>query len=221
MKPLFTQKPGRWERQVRRCWDNPLFTRQVDETALQQAQQKDRQELDDFMNGFRDLVQQAVALGDQAEGEDLLKIKQQLDRTYERSALIAGDTAEIQAMIRRLIDSISATMARGMSTDLEAMDRMSKEQRARELHFEMLKEPLVADIISPDSPIAEDELVPVLLTESEEAVGRALQLFSPEQLMLLVNMAEEVLQQLDDAEPVKSSARQRLEQIRQHLASLE
>ena len=221
MNPLFSEQPGRWERHVIRRWKNPLFAVQSDAMELQQAQLKDQQELGQFMDDFRELVQQVAELGDQAEAEDILKYKQRLDRAYERSAVLGGDKQEVQAMIRRLIDSISTTMARGMSTDFEAMDRMDKEQRAREIHFTMLEDALVADIICQDTPIGEDELVPVLLSEAEAAVEKALQLFSPEQLMLLISMAEQLLASLADDVAQKPALQQRIQLLQKHLKSFE
>jgi len=50
------------------------------------------------------------------------------------------------------------------------------------LHFEQLAQPIVADLLAPDSPVAADELVPTLLCESEPALAAALLLFDAAQL---------------------------------------
>ena len=103
MSNLFSEHPGSRERQLKRKFNNPLFGSQtVDLLDIQEARQQDAQEVAVFMNEFRDLVQQAVALESNAEAELILTLKEQLDKSYEQCAGLAGDQAEIKQMKQRL-----------------------------------------------------------------------------------------------------------------------
>jgi hypothetical protein len=68
---------------------------------------------------------------------------------------------------------------------------------AREQHFAMLENQLVADLIDPDSRIMEDELPAVMLTEDVDQVRVALTLLNEEQRFLLANEAQELINNLD------------------------
>jgi hypothetical protein len=68
-----------------------------------------------------------------------------------------------------------------------------QEKVAREQHFAMLENSLVADLLDQNSLILEDELVPVMLTEDEAQVKIAMTMLAPEQQVLLANDARELL----------------------------
>ena len=211
---MFSDKPGARERHLKRKYRNKLFAdNEVGRDDIIQARQQDAEEAGQFLDHFRQLVQQAVDLDTSAEADVILKLKEQLDKAYEQGAGLAGDQTEIKAMIRRLLDSIMQAMWKGVGQDFQAQSKLETEEQAREAHFTLLESPLVADLIRPDSPIAEDELVSVLLSESEQNLRMAMQIFIPEQQGMLIKKAYEKLSDQDLDEATRADAQQRLSQM--------
>jgi len=211
---MFSDRPGARERHVQRKYQNPLFAGdEVSELDIVQARKQDAEEVDQFMNQFRDLVQQALELDSNAEADVILKLKEQLDKSYEQCAGLAGDQAEIKTMIKRLLGSIMQAMWKGVGQDLQAQSKLENEEKARESHFTLLEYPLVADLIRPDSPIAQEELVPVLLSESADSLSVAMQIFVPEQQIMLVQQARELLANSELNPDHRSQAEQRLSEM--------
>jgi hypothetical protein len=199
MNPVFSDKPGARERQLRRKYNNPLFnSAQISPLDIQQAQQQDAEEVSAFMADFRDLVKRSVDLQPNTETDVILKIKQQLDKTYEQCAGLAGEQSEIKDMLKRLLNSIMRAMWNGIGQDAQAHSKLEMEEQARDQHFALLEHPLVADLLCPDSRIAKNELVPTLLSESAESLQVAMPLFVPEQQLLLCNTARELIAKLGD-----------------------
>ena len=78
------------------------------------------------------------------------------------------------------------------------------------MHFELLRQPLVADLLHPQSSIGAEGLAPTLLSETEEALAAALQMFDLEQLSQLYADAERCLNSCRQA---PAGAAERLAQI--------
>ncbi len=216
----FSQLPGRHERHYRRKLDNPLFPGGPlarDDDFLLDCQRRDHEELIAFLDELRSTVQRAVDLKPNEGSEVILALKEQLDRLYEQSAGLAEDHAANQAAIVQLVDVIMRNVEHGAGGDPQAIDELAQERAARQTHFELLKQPLVADLLHPQSAIGKDELAATLLSESEDAVAAALQLFDREQTSELYVAANQCVEsQRDVDEPV----RQRLTQIGAYLAQL-
>lgn len=106
---------------------------------------------------------------------------------------------------------------RGAAGDPQALEELAQERIARDAHFELLRSPLVADLLHPQSAIAAEDLVPSLLSADEQDLDAALQLFDREQLGQLYNDARQQLANI--AEP-PSAVIARLDQIAARLASL-
>lgn len=223
MKPNFSSYPGAHERQLIRCADNPLFPpakRQVIQVEVNQAQRRDVEEALNFQNEFRTLVQRAIDLAPQEESEVILKLKEDLDQAYERCCSLAGDTRELKTALKRLLDIVMQAVWRGAGDDAEAQANLREEEVARSTHFQLLEQLLIADLLRTDSPIATDELVPTLLSESESAVAAALQIFDAEQLSILCRNARNLLQTMNNSSAT-DIAQARLTQMEQHLHRLE
>jgi hypothetical protein len=217
----FNEHPGHRERHLRRKYDNPLFGDTVVSAAeILQAQQDDAAESSQFLNKFRDLVQSAIALEPSAEADTILKLKEQLDKSYEQCAGLAGDMREIKTMLVRLLHAIMQAMWKGIGNDFMAQQKLEMETQAREQHFAMLDQPLVADLLRPDTVIGEDDLVPTLLSESADAVQRAMQLFNPAQQAVLCQHAGELLRKAPASHPATQRARQRLAEMEAMLQPL-
>ncbi len=212
----FSQLPGRHERHLRRRRDNPLFpeaARRVTPEALHAAQERDHEELVAFIGEFRGLVRRAIALRPTEESQVVLELKEALDRAYEQASGLADDQGETRRAIERLVGVVMNAVRAGAAGDPAALGELQQEAAARAAHFELLEQPLVADILHPASTIAPDELVPTLLSESEAAVAAALQLFDDAQLALLLRDARDAIERLDVEAPVRARAAERLAMI--------
>lgn len=224
MKPTFSTRPGAYERQLIRYADNPLFPparRNVLQIEVTQAQRRDREEAAAFHERLRALVQRAIDLPPQADSEVVLKLKEDLDQAYEQACGLGGDLSEIKTAVKKLLDIVMRAVWCGAGDDAAAQVNLREEEAARVTHFALLEYPLIADIIRPDSPIAAEELLPTLLSESGPALAAAFSLFDANQLALLCQDAREQLRTLDRAEPTVASACERLADMERHLAALQ
>lgn len=215
----FSDWPGAHERHLQRRENNPLFpaSRQVVSAHdIYTAQQLDKEALADFMVRFQSVVQRAIDLESNVDSQIILDLKQDLDRSYEECASLPGDQAEIKQAIVRLIKPIMAAVWKGAEQDPQAQSKLRDEETARGLHFQLLETPLVADLLHPETPIQEDELVPCLLSCTEQELDQVLQLFSPEQLGTICADARTLLGQL----PPQPTAQARLAQIEAYTTAL-
>ncbi len=220
----FSRHPGAHERRLQRCADNPLFDptrRQVIQIEITQAQRRDSTDAARFLTAFRTLVQRAVDLQPQEDSEVILKLKEDLEQAYEQCCGLAGERGDIKAALQKLIGMVMQAVWRGAENDLVAQANLREEETARRLHFELLEEPLVADLIRPDSPIAQDELAATLLSESETAVAAALTLFDADQLTLLCTDAARTVRGVPVDSPWVGRAQARLRQLETQLRTLQ
>ena len=216
----FSEKPGRHERHYRRRLDNPLFGNRAllrDDDALLEVQRLDHEELIAFLQALRQTVQRAVSLKPNEGSEVVLELKEQLDRLYEQSAGLADDQAGNQSAIADLLEVIMRNVERSAGADPQAADELAQERAARTTHFELLRFPLVADLLHPTSTIEQDDLAPSLLCADAPVLAAALALFDAEQLSAVYASAEQCLAQC--VEP-PATATARLQQIRDRLAEL-
>ena len=214
MTLIFSQRPGRRERHLVRKHDNPLFPDEPPLTShlLLEAQRLDHEELEAFLADFHQLVHQAVELDANVGSEVVLALKERLDRAYEQAAGLADDQSQVQAAIVRLLGPIMAAVRRGAANDSVALQELEQEALARTTHFELLAQPLVADLLAPDSPIAEAELAATLLSVPQREFSAALTLFDPQQREQLHADCTALLERFGDAAP--ADALQRLAAIR-------
>lgn len=214
MQNLFSNLPGHRERHLKRKHNNPLFTHSVISMAeIEQARLADVAEAEAFLNHFRDLVKQAVDVKPNADADIILRLKEQLDKAYEQASGLPGDHQEIKNMLKRLLKAIMQAIWKGVGNDTVAQQKLEMEEQARTQHFLLLEQPLIADLIRPDSAIAEDELVPTLLSESPQALASAMQLFSPAQQIQLYQSAAGLLNKADVSHPVVQQAQLRLREM--------
>lgn len=220
MELPFTHKPGRRERHLRRRHENPLFAWPPEEVApetLLEAQRLDHEEMEDFRASFRALVQRAVDLPPDAGSETVLGLKEELERHYEQAGGLPEDHRWERESIAKLIGVIMKVIRRSAGPDPLARQELDDEEAARAIHFRLLEQPLVADILHPETPIAPDELVPSLLSAEPEEVEAALDLFDQDQLAVLSGQAEDLLARLEPHGVDMTAARRRLTQMRARL----
>ncbi|MGB5300447.1 MAG: hypothetical protein WBN08_16890 [Thiogranum sp.] len=200
MNRSLTGNPGIRERHLLRRKHNPLFDEKqsaVSNEDLARARLDDGLEMDRFMNDFQLLVQKAVDLKPNTPSETILEIKQELDRSYQQICALPGDQEHIKSAIKKLLVHIMQAIRAGAGNDAYAKQQLDDEETARKLHFELQELPLVAALTHPHSPIAEDELIPSLLSEPAETLMPSLQLFDENQIAAILSGAEALLKQRD------------------------
>lgn len=208
-EPVFSVRPGRHERHLQRAHGNPLFPmarRVVSFAALMDARDADRQEAVAFAAAFQALLEEAVNLQPNTASEQVLDLRERIDRLYEQACGLAGDLQIQKEALQKLHAVVLRTIYAGAGDDSLALQELERLQQARELHIELLQFPLVADLLSPDSPIGEDELAATLLSEDEAAIRAVLGLFDQAQLDGLATEAQRLLARLrDEGVPVSDA----------------
>jgi len=193
----FSLLAGRWERHLQRKNGNPLFgSPGFSAEAIRQAQQSDKQEVSDFMQSFQQLVMEVVNLQANVESDVILQLKSRLDQAWEKSTTLAGEQTELQDAIAKLLAVIMQSVRSSAGDDPKAQNELQQEDEARQVHFNLLQHRLIGDLLDPDSLITADELLPVLLSEKEDAFYAALDFFDDEQRTQLYQQGVTLLQQL-------------------------
>ncbi|MCP3848621.1 MAG: hypothetical protein GY694_00075 [Gammaproteobacteria bacterium] len=219
MTLIFSNQPGARERHLKRQYQNPLFAqehREFDEQRLAGARYMDEKEQEEFLETFHDVLGKVAELKPNEGSEVMLELKSQLDQSYEQCSGLMGDHTNEKGAIVKLVNVIMASVRQAAAGDSEAEQNLIEEELARNTHFQLLQYPLVADLLRPRSPIAQDQLIPTLLTESEDAIHAAFQLFDTEHQSLICQQARELLEKLDSDsidknDPLLPEARSRLD----------
>lgn len=215
----FSVHPGPRERQLQRKHDNLLFITSgpVTQELINTAQREDHSAMQRFMERFRDVVQRTVKLDKQVETDDLLKLKAELEQLYAVSTGLAGDQSAILDAIKKLISAISKTLHSTSQNDAHFIEKLQEDEHHTTLHLHICDHVIVSDILNPDGIIANNELMPTLLSESEDALQATLMLFSPEQQQLMVEEGKNLLKQIEAEGHNLPMARQRLSQMEKWL----
>jgi hypothetical protein len=187
--------------------------------ALLAAQRADHEEMESFRADFRDLIERAVNLPADADSDTVLGLKQDLERRYEQSFGLPEDHARERAALRKLIELIMTAVRRAAGSDPLARQELADEEQAREIHFRLLEQPLVADLLHPESPIAPEELAPSLLSATAEEVDAALELFDLAQVEELAQQSAQIMEQLENKGLTLTIPRERLTQLLTRLGS--
>ncbi|MGD8911475.1 MAG: hypothetical protein PVJ68_01865 [Candidatus Thiodiazotropha sp.] len=222
MSLLFSERPGRHERHLLRKYENPLFpeaARRLTQEQLTEAQRLDHEELVAYIGDLRNMVGEAVALGPYEQSDVILELKERLDQAYETACRLADDQTPNKEAIKKLVEVIMQSVWKGAGNDTLAHQELEQEEIARQAHFELLESPLVADLLDPESPIAQDELLPSLLSAEQADFEAAITLFDSAQLEALLNQAEN--QPIRDAgSDLFEQGSTRIEQLRTLINSL-
>ncbi len=217
----FTHKPGRRERHLRRQHENPLFAwppREIPPDELLAAQKADHEDMERFRESFVVLVQQAIDLEPDTGSDTVLHLKEALELAYEQSCGLPEDHSKEKGYIRQLIALIMKTLSRNVTNDPVARAELKDEETARTIHQRLLEQPLVADILHPQSLITADQLTPSVLDASSAEVAAILDIFDSQQLAILVQQATQILDRLKaQGVPIDTPVR-RLRQMTTDLA---
>ena len=205
MPHIFSAHPGIRERHLQRQYKNPLFLleqQDFDEQRLSGARYMDEQEQTAFMADFQQLVEEVASLKPNEGSEKMLELKSRLDQSYEQCCSLAGDNDIEKQAITQLVGIIMSAIWKSASGDAEAEANLKEEELARTTHYQLLQIPLLVDLLRPKSPILENDLVPSLLTESEEALKAAFYLFDKKQqgelCLKAVDLLDKKLQEEQD-----------------------
>ena len=218
----FSPAPGPHERHLKRRLLTPLFPKpekEITQQDIEAAQQKDEQDLISFMTHFQSVVQKTTQLGSNSESDIVLEIKEQLDECYATSCAMPGDHSNLKIAIKKLIEAIMAAIRKGAAGDTTALKKLDEEDIARKMHNELHEKKLIADLMLENSPISENELTPTLLNEEAEDLDAALQLFTAEQLEVIVHDAQKILESLRKDGHEIPHAWERFQQIKNALKS--
>ena len=199
MKLHFSPESGPRERQLRRKYQNPLFSPVADRITQQDvdtARMEDQTALQQFLLDFRSLIQEAVDLKPNIDSEIILDLKERLDQCYTRCCAMPGEHEDIKIAIDKLIQIIMQAIRQGAANDPVALGKLDDEDAARRMHQALQVHTLIVDLLLADSPIEEAELLPTLLSETDEAVQATLPLFDLEQLGLLYETGKKRLEKL-------------------------
>ena len=223
MSTVPVNRPGVRETHLLRKRDNPLFDesrRAVRNEDLAQARLEDGLELDRFMEQFRSLVQKAVDLEPNTPSETVLEIKEALDQGYQQACALPGDQGKIKDAIKALVATIMRAVRAGAGNDSFAQQQLVEEEIAREAHYALQELPLVSALTHPDSPVAEDELVPTLLSEADDSLATALGIFDENQVAAIYNDASAFLKR-QDPEKTLTDAWRRLGLIEDYFRAMQ
>jgi len=216
----FTTTPGRRERHLRRRHENPLFAWPpvaVDPQALLAAQKADHEEMEAFRDAFRALVQRAVDLPPNADSDIVLALRSDLEKLYEQACGLAEDHAREKDALRKLIGLVMKAVRQAAGSDPLAHQELDEVEQARAIHFRLLEQPLVADILHPESPIGTDELAPSLLSVGTEELEVVLEVFDANQRALLAAQGRDLLDRLGHCGVDTAILRERLALLRKRL----
>jgi hypothetical protein len=192
----FSAEPGAYERHLQRKVNNPLFPesdQQLLAAEVDQAREKDQQDLRAFLDSFQETVKEAATLDHSVDSDIVLDLKERLERLYVSSASLAGDLDTYQQALLKLIDICMASIRRGAEDDPVAQKKIDEEIQARRIYFKLLDTPLVADLMRGDEIVSADDLIPTLLTQADAELVNTLELFEAEHLELILQQAREHL----------------------------
>lgn len=198
-QPRFSEQPGPRERHLQRRLNNPLFSAAgtITQHDIREAQQQDQVAMQQFMEQFRELVQRAVKLDKNVESDVILLLKAQLEQQYAVCTGLPGQPAAIQDAIRKLIGAISSTLRTTSRDDPHALEKLNNDEEHTRLHLQLCDYMIVSDILNPAGIISDEEQIPALLNESDDALQAALALFPPERISIMVEEGKDLLKRIE------------------------
>lgn len=209
----FSPQPGAFEKHLQRKYNNPLFPasqQNLLQAEVEQARQRDQQDLQAFLEAFEETVKRAADLNGSVESEVILELKEKLERLYMTSSSLAGDLGTYKDALLKLIRVCMEMIRKGAADDPIALRKLDEEDQARTVYFAMLESPLVAELVRGDEIIQVDELVPTVLSLDIKALTTILALFEPEYLQQLISQSREFIQELEPEVQVQTQVEQKL-----------
>jgi hypothetical protein len=214
IESLFSKQPGPRERHLQRKFNNPLFLENTVTTdQIYTAQREDHSAMQQFMEEFRELVQRAVKLDKNVESDVVLLLKAQLEQQYAVCTGLPGQPAAIQDGIKKLIAAIGSTLRSTSKDDTHALEKLDKVEADTQLHLHLCEYLVVSDLLNPDDVIGNDEKLPALLNETDDALQAALALFPPQRISEMIVEGKALLHRVGVAGHAVPAAWQNLVQM--------
>lgn len=207
-KLQFIEKPGYRERQLQRRFNNPLFSvsqQIVSQSQLDAARQQDKEEVVVFIEALQSLLMEVGSFSGMEETDKILETKERADKLYEQCAGLTGDHSRESEGLLKLNEAIMKSIRAAAGDDPLAIEELSREQQAREMHLRLLEYPLVVDMLRADNGIEADELLPTILSENDESIHIALSLFDAPQREVLAEEADRLKQDLQSCGALSES----------------
>lgn len=212
---IFSEFPGCRERHLLRKYNNPLFLRAqhpVTQFDIDQAISDDLIEYEEFVQKFNQLLLEVSKLEDRDKRSDesdlsagkVIELKERIDYMYDQCAGFGQETSAYKQVLGKLYDTIISAVSEAVYDDSETTIELEKEKQARELHMNLIEYTIVCDLLRPDSPIEDNELVPTLLSEDAESVQVVMSLFENEQQIIIRDEARILLDRLISEVPPSS-----------------
>lgn len=211
---------GMYERHLRRKDRNPLFgtpAPQFPPEAYDEARRLDNEEMRRFQTDMARVIQQAINLDANVESEVVLELRANLDQLYARCSGLGGNCGDHKQALRRLIDVVMNAVWQAAADDPMARMELEQEELARQQHFCLMEYPLISDLMRPDTPVTQEELIPTLLQAEEDELEAVLWMFEPEQLKAIRQEAEVLLFERRQQGHELPEAWENLESIIEHL----
>jgi len=211
---------GMHERHLRRKDGNPLYgvpAPKYTQGDYMQARRLDSEEMNAFQNEMQEVIQQAIDLPSNVESEVVLELRGKLDQLYTRCSGFGSSCGTHKQSIRKLIDIVMNAVWQAAADDPMARMELEHEELARQQHFCLLEYPLISDLMRPDTPITQDELVPTLLQADEDELEAVMWMFEPEQLEDIRNQANTLLTRLKEQGYELADAWENLRHIEEHI----
>ncbi len=212
----FSDLPGSRERQLQRQYNNPLFSEQqrtITLAELKQVQDEDLAQLSVFSKDFQALFKSATKLAENVQSDVILKIKEDADRLFEQASCLPGDLSSAKDSLLKLIAVIMKAVKHGAGDDPKALSELEQETDARAMHLELMKVPLVVDMLNPNSFINPDNLAATMLSVDLDELSAGLRLFEIDQITQLYNDAETLMRECAEQGHDVSPAQTRLDMI--------
>jgi len=127
---------------------------------------------------------------------------------------------QIHEALSKLLNVCMMTIRKGAADDPVALKKLDEEEQARQIYFELLETPLVADLLRGDDVISESDLIPCMLSESEPGLKAVMDLFEPEQLHALLEPMKNFVSQLSEDVKHSTDAEKRLAQFERTVRKL-
>lgn len=195
LQQKFRKHPGCRERHLRRKLDNPLFAPEERGTsleALDAEQRRDDDELSAFLESVKQLVTRVSQLSPDSDTREVVELKKQADAHYEQCLGLPGDQRRVKGALIKLITELTRLNMQTLH-DTQSLVALQDEQVKRLAHFTRLEFPVTGDICREQSPLADGDLVPTLLSEPPDALNAALGLFDAERVSTIRDEARALI----------------------------
>jgi len=179
--------PGCYEYHLRCRYENPLFPthrRQVNETELEEAQQKDVAENQQFKKQVYDLLpEMQTALAGKQTVNDLLGFHRRIYDLIERSGEISGNLAEERKILTRLFVALDEDAKNSVAENDEAAESLKKLREHLHGGVQMQVNNFLAQLTRKDTPILAEDVVPRFLSEDIETIEKSLVYFKQSNML--------------------------------------